>query len=95
MQVDPPFTLGGILMGTISRERISQKMRQEFFNARNQISRDGIKFMTPLSSNLNALFRSYFKDEILPYIPPPQGGSVVLTYLPRLLLRPLMITFMV
>jgi hypothetical protein len=78
IQVDAPFTLGGIWMDTSSRNRRAQKMREEFFKARNQVGRDGIIFMTPLSSNLNALFRGYFKDEILPHIPPPQAGTVVL-----------------
>jgi hypothetical protein len=77
-QVDAPFTLGGVWMDTSSRNRISQKMRQEFFNARNQVGRDGIIFMTLLSSNLNALFRGYFKDKILYHVSPSQGGSVVL-----------------
>ena len=73
-----PFTLAGVFTDSSSSERISQKMRQEFFNARNQVCRDGIIFMTPLSSNLNALFRGYFKDKILHDIPPPQEGTVVL-----------------
>lgn len=65
-------------MDASSRNRIAQKMREEFFKARNQVGRGGIILMTPLSSNLNALFRGYFKDEILLYIPPPQAGSAVL-----------------
>ena len=78
IQIDAPFTLGGIWIDSSSRRRISQKIRQEFFDARNQVGRDGIIFITPLSSNLNALFRGYFKDRILYDVPPPQGGSVVL-----------------
>jgi hypothetical protein len=78
IQVDASFTLGGVWMDSSSRNRISQKVRQEFFNARNQVGRDGIIFMTPLSSNLNALFRGYFRDNILHQIPPPQEGTVVL-----------------
>jgi hypothetical protein len=78
IQVDASFTLGGVWTDSSSRNRISQKMGQEFFHARNQVGRDGIIFMTPLSSNLNALFRGYFKDKILYQVPPPQGGSVVL-----------------
>lgn len=53
-------------------------MRQEFFNAMKQAERDGIIFMTPLSANLNALFRGYFKDRILNHLPPPQAVSVIL-----------------
>lgn len=53
-------------------------MRQEFFNAMKQVERDGIIFMAPLSANLNALFRGYFKDRILNHLPPPQAGSVIL-----------------
>jgi hypothetical protein len=78
IQVDASFTLGGVWTDSSSRKRISQKMRQEFFNARNQVDRDGIIFVTPLSSNLNALFRGYFKDKILRHVPPPQKGTVVL-----------------
>jgi hypothetical protein len=78
IQVDASFTVGGVWMDSSSRNRISQKVRQEFFNARNQVGRDGIIFMTPLSSNLNALFRGYFKGNILHQIPPPQEGTVVL-----------------
>jgi hypothetical protein len=79
IQIDAPFILRGVWIDSRSRERMSQRMRQEFFNARNQVGRDGIIFMTPLSSNVNALFRGYFKDKILYHVPPPaQGGTVVL-----------------
>lgn len=65
-------------MKKASRDRIAVKMRQEFFNARKQVGQDGIIFMTPLSSNLNALFRGYFKHRIMTNVPPPHAGSVVL-----------------
>lgn len=78
IQVDAPFTLGGVWLERASRDRIAGKMRQEFFNASKQVGRDGIIFMTPLSANLNALFRGYFKDRILNHLPPPQAGSVIL-----------------
>jgi hypothetical protein len=78
IQVDAMFTLGGIWLERASRDRIAGKMRQEFFNAMKQVGREGIIFMTPLSSNLNSLFRGYFKDRILNHVPPPQAGSVIL-----------------
>jgi hypothetical protein len=78
MQVGTSFTLGGVWLERASRDRIAGKMRQEFFNAMKQVGRDGIVFMTPLSSNLNSLFRGYFKDRILNHVPPLQKGSVIL-----------------
>jgi hypothetical protein len=78
IQVDASFTLGGVWLERASRDRIARKMRQEFFNAMKQVGLDGIIFMTPLSPNLNSLFRGYFKDRILNHVPPPQAGSVIL-----------------
>lgn len=78
IQVDASFTLGGVWLERASRDRIDGKMRQEFFNAMKQVGQDGIIFMIPLSPNLNALFRGYFKDRILNHVPPLQTGSVIL-----------------
>jgi hypothetical protein len=78
IQVDTSLTPGGVWLERASRDGIAGKMRQESFNAMKQVGRDGIVFMTPLSPNLNSLFRGYFKDRILNHVPPLQTGSVIL-----------------
>ncbi|HEV8404712.1 MAG TPA: hypothetical protein VGQ13_02280 [Nitrososphaera sp.] len=78
IQVDAPFTLGGVWLERGSRDRIFTKLKQELHDAIKQAGRDGIVFMAPLSANLNTIFRGYFAEGILQYVPAPQAGTVVL-----------------